>query len=84
MTDDKGRLAALQRLFTAFHAPDGNGVMVCFTPAAVFLTAAGPQARGRRIVVGLKSIRAAFVAVWTTCRTRNEPCTAAGCSTARA
>ena len=64
MTDDSGRLATLQRLFTAFNAHDGDGVMACFTPSAVFLTAAGPEAGGRRIV-GLESIRVAFVAVRT-------------------
>ena len=64
MTDTPARLDTLQRLFTAFNAHDGDGVMTCFAPSAVFLTAAGPDACGRRIV-GLDAIRAAFVAVWT-------------------
>ena len=64
MTDDRGRLATLERLFTAFNAHDGDGVMACFTPSAVFLTATGLEACGRRIA-GLDAIRAAFVAVWT-------------------
>ena len=64
MTDDAGCLATLQRLFNAFNAHDGDGVMACFVPSAVFMTAAGPEACGRRLT-GLEAIRAAFVAVWT-------------------
>jgi len=64
MTDDTVRLATLDRLFAAFNAHDPDAVMACFGPSAVFLTAAGPDAYGRRIV-GLDAIRAAFVAVWT-------------------
>lgn len=64
MTDDKARLATLDRLFEAFNAHDADGVMRCFAPSAVFLTAAGPDACGRRIE-GIEAIRAAFVAVWT-------------------
>ena len=58
------RLATLDRLFKAFNAHDADGVMACFAPSAVFLTAAGPEAAGRTIE-GLEAIRAAFVAVWT-------------------
>ena len=64
MTDAAGCLQTLHRLFKAFNAHDGDGVMACFAPSAVFLTAAGPEACGRRIT-GLDAIRAAFVAVWT-------------------
>ena len=64
MTEDADRLRTLDRLFAAFNAHDGDGVMACFTPSAVFMTAAGPEAGGRRIS-GLDAIRAAFVAVWT-------------------
>ena len=64
IADERGRLATLERLFAAFNAHDGDGVMACFAPSAVFMTAAGPEACGRRIA-GLDAIRAAFVAVWT-------------------
>lgn len=37
--------------------------MACFAPEAVFFTAAGPTAAGRR-VTGHEAIRSAFVAVW--------------------
>lgn len=58
------RSATLDRLFDAFNRHDAEGVMACFADAAVFFTAAGPTAAGRRIA-GLDAIRAAFVAVWT-------------------
>ena len=58
------RSATLDRLFDAFNRHDAEGVMACFADAAVFFTAAGPTAAGRRIE-GLDAIRAAFVAVWT-------------------
>ena len=64
MTDAPARLDTLDRLFAAFNAHDGDGVMACFAPSAVFMAAAGPEAGGRRIA-GLNAIRAAFVAVWT-------------------
>ena len=57
------RLATLDRLFEAFNRHDADGVMTCFAPDAVFFTAAGPTAAGRRIV-GHAAIRAAFAAVW--------------------
>ena len=58
------RSATLDRLFEAFNNYDADGVMACFIADAVFFTAAGPTAAGRRID-GLQAIRAAFVAVWT-------------------
>ena len=58
------RQATLDRLFDAFNRHDIEGIMACFAPNAVFLTAAGPTAAGRRIE-GLDAIGAAFVAVWT-------------------
>ena len=58
------RSATLDRLFDAFNRHDADGVMGCFAAEAVFFTAAGPTAAGRR-VEGLDAIRAAFVAVWT-------------------
>jgi len=64
MTDDTARLATLDRLFAAFNRHDAAGVMACFTPDATFLTAAGPEAWGRR-VEGKDAIQAAFTAVWT-------------------
>ena len=64
MTDAPARLQTLHRLFAAFNAHDGDGVMACFAPSAVSLTAAGPDACGR-CITGLHAIRAAFVAVWT-------------------
>ena len=64
MTDDTARLATLDQLFEAFNAHDPDRVMACFSPSAIFMTAAGPDPCGRRIE-GLDAIRAAFVAVWT-------------------
>lgn len=58
------RSATLDRLFFAFNQHDADAVMACFTADAVFFTAAGPTATGRRIE-GEAAIRAAFVAVWT-------------------
>ncbi len=58
------RSATLDRLFGAFNRHDAEGVMACFATDAVFFTAAGPAAAGRRIA-GLDAIRSAFVAVWT-------------------
>ncbi len=58
------RSATLDRLFAAFNHHDADAVMACFSDEAVFFTAAGPTAAGRRIE-GLESLRAAFVAVWT-------------------
>ena len=58
------RAATLDRLFKGFNQHDADAIMACFASDAVFLTAAGPTAAGRRIE-GLDAIRAAFVAVWT-------------------
>lgn len=57
------RLATLDRLFDAFNRHDADGVMACFAPDAVFFTAAGPTAAGRR-VAGHDAIRAAFAGTW--------------------
>jgi len=64
MTDDTARLVTLDRLFAAFNKHDATGVMACFTSDAMFLTAAGPEAWGRRLE-GTEAIQAAFTAVWT-------------------
>ena len=58
------RKATLDRLFDAFNKHDIAAVMACFAPDAVFFTAAGSTAAGRKIE-GLDAIGAAFVAVWT-------------------
>lgn len=63
MTDDTARLVTLDRLFAAFNKHDATGVMACFTSDATFLTAAGPEAWGRRLE-GTEAIQAAFTAVW--------------------
>ena len=57
------RLATIDRLFDAFNRHDAEGVMACFAPDAVFFTAAGPTAAGRR-VTGHDEIRSAFATVW--------------------
>ena len=64
MTDDAARLVTLDRLFAAFNRHDAEAVMACFIPDATFLTAAGPEAWGRRLE-GTQAIEAAFTAVWT-------------------
>lgn len=58
------RLKTLDDLFEALNGRDPDGVIACFSPDAVFLTAAGPTAEGRRIE-GHDAIRAAFEAIWT-------------------
>ena len=61
---ETARRQTLDRLFVAFNAYQADAVMSCFTPDAVFFTAAGTEPWGQRLD-GHDAIRAAFVGVWT-------------------